>query len=297
MPPEPFASTLWPLTPGTFVAPPAARGERARLSLVMPSRNHGTFIEAAIRSVLLQAHPAVELIVMDAASTDATPAVLDRYRPWLAHAVSAPDDGPADALNRGFARASGDLLGFLNADDFLLPGSLDTVIRWFDAHQDADVVSGHGYMARPSGELGPPVVSDRWDRARFVRGTCILFQPATFFRRRSFDRVGGFPARRNQTWDMELWANMAESGAAFATMEAALAAHRLHPDSITGSPDLRRARWDDARHIREQLLGRQESLTDRALVWWHRLHKFSQHPGRTLSQRVFCYSTLGRWSL
>lgn len=297
MPPEPFASTLWPLTPGTFVAPPVARRERARLSLVMPSRNHGAFIEAAIRSVLLQAHPSVELIVMDAASTDATREILAQYEPWLARAVSEPDAGPADALNKGFAHASGELLGFLNADDFLLPGSLDTVIRWFDAHPETDVVSGHGYMARPSGELGPAVVSDRWDRDRFVRGTCILFQPATFFRREAFDRAGGFSARRQQTWDMELWAGMAESGAAFATMEAALAAHRLHPDSITGSPDLRRARWDDARHIREQLLGRRESLTDRALVWWHRARKFSQHPGRTLSQRVFCYSTLGRWSL
>jgi len=297
MPPEPFVSTLWPLTPGTLISPHALRGEPPRLSLVMPSRNHGSFIEAAIRSVLLQAHPAVELIVMDAGSTDGTRAVLDRYRPWLAHVVSRPDNGPADALNQGFQVARGELLGFLNADDFLLPGSLDTVVRWFEAHPDVDVVSGHGYMARPSGELGPAVVSDRWDRNRFVRGACVLFQPATFFRRRPFDQIGGFSARRQQTWDMDLWAHMAESGAVFATMEAALAAHRLHPDSITGSADLRRARWDDARQIRERLLGRQESLTDRALVWWHRARKFSQHPGRTLSQRAFFHSTLGRWSL
>ena len=297
MPPEPFASTLWPLTPGTFIPPPSTRGERPRLSLVMPSRNHGRFIEAAIRSVLLQAHAAVELIVMDAGSTDGTREVLDRYRPWLGTAISEPDGGPADALNRGFRLAQGDVLGFLNADDFLLPGSLDTVVRWFDEHPDVDVVSGHGYMARVSGELGPPVVSDRWDRGRFVRGACVLFQPATFFRRRCFEHAGGFSTRRQQTWDMDLWATMAESGAVFATLEAALAVHRLHPDSITGSSELRRARRDDARMIRERLLGRQEVLRDRALAWWHRARKFSQHPGRTLSQRVFCYSTLGRWTL
>lgn len=297
MPPEPFASTVWPFTPGSFVTPPAVRGARPRLSLVMPSHNHGRFIEAAMRSVLLQAHPHVELIVMDAASTDQTAEVVDRYRPWLAHAVSEPDAGPADALNKGFARAQGDLFGFLNADDFLLPGALDAVVRWFDSHPDADVVSGHGYMARPSGQLGPALVSDRWNRERFVRGACILFQPATFFRRQPFERVGGFRVDPQHTWDMELWANMSEAGAVFATMDAALAAHRLHPDSITGSAGLRHARLEDARQIRERLLGREESSLDRALAWWHRARKFSQHPGRTLSQRVFCYSTLGRWSL
>lgn len=289
-------STVWPLTPGSFTTP-GSGGHAIRLSLVMPSFNHGTFIDAAIRSVLLQAHPGVELIVVDAESTDGTRAVLEEYRPWLGGVVVEPDQGPADALNKGFAMARGDILGFLNADDFLLPGSVDAVIRWFDDHRGTDVVSGHGYMARPSGELGPSLVSDAWSRERFVRGACILVQASTFFRRTAFDRAGGFPVNPHKTWDMELWAAMAESGAVFGTMDASLAAHRMHLGSITGNPLFRRVRVADARLVRERILGREETPADRVLALWHRLRKFSEHPARTLSQRVFCYVTLGRWSL
>ncbi len=263
----------------------------------MPSYNHGAFIEAAIRSVLLQAHPAVELIVVDAGSTDGTRAVLDQYRPWLADVIIEPDEGPADALNKGFARAQGALFGFLNADDFLLPGALDTVLRWFEAHPEVDVVSGHGFMAGPSGELGPALVSDSWNRERFVRGACILVQAATFFRRDTFEQAGGFRVNPHKTWDMDLWADMAESGARFGMVGASLAAHRMHLASITGNPAFRRARVEDARRVRERLLGRKESMADHLIAAWHRLRKFSEHPARTLSQRAFCHATLGRWSL
>lgn len=96
---------------------------------------------------------------------------------------------------------------------------------------------------------------------------------------------------------MELWAGMAETGAAFATLDASLAAHRMHAASITGNPAFRAARLADARLVRERLLGRHEALGDRLSVAWHRLRKFSQHPRRTLAQRAFCHATLGRWSL
>ena len=87
----------------TLAAPP-------RITVVTPSFNQGQYIEAAIRSVLMQEYPNLEYIILDGSSTDDSAAVIERYAPWLAHWASAPDDGPAQAINRGLARATGDIL-------------------------------------------------------------------------------------------------------------------------------------------------------------------------------------------
>ena len=145
-----------------------------RITIVMPSLNQGAFIDQAIESVLRQDYRAVELIVVDGASRDGPIAVLEKHHASLT-CISERDRGPAHALNKGFALATGDILGFLNADDMLLPGSLTKVAREFAAHADADVVSGHGYLADAAGQIGAPFVSDRWMRAlrvQRVRAQC-----------------------------------------------------------------------------------------------------------------------------
>jgi hypothetical protein len=200
-------------------------------------------------------------------------------------------------LNKGFRRATGEIFGVLNADDLLLPGCLARVAREFERHPDADVVSGHGFMARASGELGVPIFSDLWDMTRFVHCACVLVQPATFFRRRAFERVAGFSESTQTTWDMELWADMASAGATFHLIEAFLAVHRLHGASISGTPHLRKQRSLDARTVREKVRGRREVGIDRLRSLAHRIRKFSNHPLRTFNQRLFFYETLHRWSL
>jgi glycosyltransferase involved in cell wall biosynthesis len=267
------------------------------ISIVIPSLNQGDFLETAIRSVLEQQAPAVELIVMDGGSSDRTPDVLARYRSSLAHCVSRLDAGPAAALNAGFGLASGDVFGVLNADDFLLPRSLGTIARAFAARPDADVISGHGCFALPDGELGVPLFSDRWDRTRFRYGACVLVQPATFFRRAAFERAGGFPQTGRVCWDMELWASMARAGATFATIDEPLAAFRIHAASISGRTDLRRRRRADAREVAAALDGGTDTAIDTLLHYWHRARKFSSHPIRALRQRRFLHSILKRWSI
>jgi glycosyltransferase involved in cell wall biosynthesis len=138
-----------------------------RISIVMPSFNHGEFLEHAIRSILLQGYPRLELMVIDGGSRDDSLELIARYEPWLRYWVSEPDSGPANALNKGFGLASGDILGFLNADDFYLPECLAKVAEEFRLHPESDVVSGHGYFAKASGELGMPTFSDRWSLTRF----------------------------------------------------------------------------------------------------------------------------------
>lgn len=290
---------MWPWTRPSVPLPERRRDGSAwpLVSIVMPSFNQGPYLEQALRSVLLQGYPRLELIVVDGGSTDDSLAVLSRYEPWLKQWVSAPDSGPADALNTGFGFASGDVFGVLNADDFYLPGCLARVIEEFAAHPSVDVVSGHGYFAKPSGELGVPTFSDRWNSRRFRYGTCVLVQQSTFFRRQAFERTAGFQRENRMCWDMELWADMAATGARFHAMNAFVAAFRLHAQSISGRPDLRPSRRQTAHAVRARVAGRPASAFYHACHYWHRLLKFSRHPARTLRQRVFFYSTLKRWSI
>jgi glycosyltransferase involved in cell wall biosynthesis len=268
-----------------------------RLSIVTPSFNQGVFVEAAIRSVLLQGYPRVELVVVDGGSTDGSVATIEKYGPWLTRWASEKDHGPAHALNKGFRLTNGEILGFLNADDYLLPGSLARVAREFRLRPSADVISGHGYHARPSGEIGIPIFSDRWDPQRFAYGACVLVQQATFFKQRVFEETPGFNESLRTSWDMELWAELAAAGARFHLLDEFLAVFRLHQDSLTGNRLFGEQARQDIRGILRKVRGRKESTGDAALQLFHRLRKFSTHPRRTLGQRMFLYSALGRWSM
>jgi glycosyltransferase involved in cell wall biosynthesis len=299
LPPPPEVTTIWPWTRGSDTLPDEMPdGDRwPMISIVMPSFGQGQFIEKAIRSVLLQGYPRLELIVIDGGSADETVHVLTQYDAWLKYWTSEADEGPADALNKGFRHASGDILAFLNADDFYLPGCLAKVVAEFQAHPRADVVSGHGYFATPSGELGMPTYSDSWNLTRFRYGACVLVQPATFFKRAAFERVGGFKKHTRTCWDMELWADMARTGATFHSMNEFTAAFRLHTGSITGSAEFRERRLRDSFAVMEQMGAHPGAFTDRVLRLFYRVLKFSSHPRRTIRQRLFFHSTLKRWSL
>src|SRR5262249_47748856 len=113
------------------------------ISVVTPSYNHARFLERTMRSVLDQGYPRLEYIVQDGASRDGTAALLERCRGALAHCESCPDSGQANAINRGFRHATGEILAYLNSDDLLLPGSLAYVANFFRRHPEVDVIYGH----------------------------------------------------------------------------------------------------------------------------------------------------------
>jgi glycosyltransferase involved in cell wall biosynthesis len=271
--------------------------ERPLISIVIPSLNQAEYLEQAIQSVLNQGYPRFELIVIDGGSTDESVDVIRKYESRLTHWTSEPDGGAAAALNKGFRFATGELFGFLNADDFYLPGALEQVADAFASAPRMDVLSGHGYFATSAGQIGARMFSDRWSLTRFKYGACVLLQPATFFRRAAFDRAGGFRETGRVCWDMELWAAMAASGATFQTRDLFLAGFRLHEKSITGGTDLRQRRRDDARSVMAEMRGRPEDLRDRAGHFLFRTLKFARHPIHGLKRRAYVFSTLKRWSL
>lgn len=243
------------------------------LSLVMPSFNQGRFLRESIESVLGQDYPDLELFVQDGGSTDGTLAVLESFRERLDYA-SEPDAGQADALNRGFSRVTGDVLGYLNSDDLLLPGAVRSVATVFATRPEVQLVYGRARFIDAEGAVIGPCLTQSWDRKRLA-DYCYVAQPAAFFRRSLADAVGPFDVGLHHALDYDYWLRAAEhvpdDGVAYLDQE--LAACRLHGGAKTV------AGWDRA--LRE-IFTVVKRRTGHVSLWWcvakwdHRLDGRSQ---------------------
>ena len=206
-----------------------------KISIVTLSFNQGPFLETAMRSVVEQKDVDLDYILVDPGSTDDSRAIIERYRDKLGDVVLERDDGPADGLNKGFERASGDIFGFLNADDVLRPDALADVAQAFHDHPDADVISGHGHLIDGDGEPIRRMYSDRFSLWGYLHGGVVLLQQSTFFRARAFELAGGFNVANRTCWDGELWLDMALAGRRFLRVNKFWSSFRVYESSITGS--------------------------------------------------------------
>ena len=243
------------------------RGEELRvgplpsLSTVTISFNQAPFLEECLRSVISQRAPECEYIVVDPGSTDATRDILTRYADRVDAQILEPDRGPADGLNKGFAAATGEIFGYINADDRLAPGTLVFVRKFFSENPDCDVLCG---AIRIINRDGRPALrartADRFDLARYAAGICTVGQQATFFRRRAFERAGGFNPKNRISWDGELLVDMALAGARFTTTAKILGDFRIYSGSITGSNKHRERARTEHERIAKKIRARGISL-------------------------------------
>lgn len=196
------------------------------VSIVTPSYQQAAFLEATLRSVLEQDYPAIEYFVIDGGSDDGSVDIIRRYEDRLAGWVSEPDRGQADAINKGFARARGEFVAWLNSDDLYLPGAVSAAVRALQAHPAAsmcyaDVVSLDG-EGRPINVMtyAPWTLED-------LMAFNILGQPAVFMRRAALEQAGGLDLSYHLLLDHHLWLRVAQYGPPVYTPERRAAA-RFH---------------------------------------------------------------------
>ena len=250
-----------------------------KFSVVTVSFNQRQYLEEALASVLAQDYPAIEYIVVDPGSTDGSRELIEGFRSRLASIVFEPDQGAADGLNKGFQQASGDIFGFLNSDDMLLPGAMKTVSRAFAQNPDCDIVMGNGFIVDAMGKRIRRIRAAGFTLDRYFYGGATWLQQATFFRRTAFEQVGGFNVNNRSCWDGELVVDMIRLGAKVKYVNQDLALFRIHAQSITGSRRHSEMMKADADRMFSLTRGRPWTALDTLRAYLVRLERILTHPG------------------
>jgi glycosyltransferase involved in cell wall biosynthesis len=212
-----------------------------RVSIVMPSLNQARFLRAALDSVLTQAYPNLEVLVMDGGSTDGSVDILRGYGDRISF-VSEPDRGQSDAINRGFARATGQFLAWLNSDDRYLPGAVHKACEALAGASQAVMVYGEGEIIDDSGRvLGPFIHTQPFDLWILTHLSDFIMQPTVFMRADAVRSVGGLDETLHFGMDWDLWIRLACLGRVVHLRET-LAQTREHAQTKTTTGGWRRLR-------------------------------------------------------
>jgi glycosyltransferase involved in cell wall biosynthesis len=181
------------------------------VSIITPSYNQAAYLEQTIRSVLDQDHPHIEYMLVDGASTDGSLEIIKKYASQLAWWISEKDNGQADAINKGFARASGEIIAWLNSDDYYLPGAISAAVKIFN--ENPNVVLVYGNMLAVD-EYGQPFNTLSYKQVTLEDLLCfqIIGQPAVFMRRADLQKTGGLNPSFHFLLDHLLWIQLAQHG-------------------------------------------------------------------------------------
>jgi glycosyltransferase involved in cell wall biosynthesis len=276
-----------------------------RFSIVMPTYNHGRWIETALRSIFDQGVPDTELLVMDAVSTDDTPQILERYRDRIAW-HRRKDKGQADAINQGLALVRGEIVAWLNSDDTYLPGAFARVATAFAADPSLDFVYGDALEIDEHGTiLTPNLFTEDCSRDRFYFSHDYICQPTLFVRRTALARVG--PLRTDLRWflDYQWLTGFFAAGLHGQRLPHFLAANRDHPHTKTNSGGLHR--WWEIMNVLASTPPPGPFVLARRCVWIYSLEfaiktinaaAWGTQPhssDEARKTRAFALNTLNRW--
>ena len=223
-----------------------------KFSIVTPSYNYAQYLPTAIESVLAEQESGIELehIVVDAASTDGTVKVLERY-PHLKW-ISEPDEGMSDGINKGFRKAQGDLIMWLNADDALIPGALGKVQDYAEKNPDADLI--YGDCVFTDADLKPTRQKYEHEFDPFVLrwGGCYIPSTSCYYRRKIIDAGELIDVRYKVCMDFEYYMRLHHLGYKFGYMPEPLAYFRWH--EVNTSSVYSERRLDERREIQRHFL-------------------------------------------
>lgn len=202
------------------------------ISIVIPSLNQGQFLQDAIESLLKQKGVNLNIILMDGGSTDRTSEILTLYRDKINHSRSFPDQGQAAAINEGICHTEkAKYVGWLNADDLLLPNGLSAMASFLDSHPEYVAVFAKAYIIDEKGRIIGEYPTKPFNKRTFaVR--CTICQPASLIRRSAWDEVGGLDESIQTCLDYDLWWRLSKIGK-LGLLEQFVACTRDHAQSKT----------------------------------------------------------------
>jgi glycosyltransferase involved in cell wall biosynthesis len=206
------------------------------ISVVTISFNQAEYLERAISSVVTQSGVRIEYIVIDPGSSDGSRDIINRRRSNFSNILFEPDVGPADALNKGLALATGDIFYYLNSDDEVAPGAFSEAAEIFARHPTVDVIYGNGWIIDAADGKRRRVYSSQYFNAKhYALGLCTIVQQAAFIRTSALRRAGGFNVKNRTCWDGEAFVALARNGAVFRRVWRDWGRFRVYPTTISGS--------------------------------------------------------------
>lgn len=274
LPPPLPGRTGWPWTEACPVLP----GDSwPRITVVTPSYMQAVFIEETIRSVLLQGYPSLEYFILDGGSTDGTREIIQKYEPWLAGWRCEKDRGQSAAVNEGWAKATGELVSWINSDDWYQPGILAAVARaamdkptatWFAGHVDDHTADGKFIKRHPPRHMPLDELLGRHDYG--------FHQPGMFWRQSHIRTVGTMDEALHNSFDCELWARSVAAGHVLECLDAPAACFRRHRMSKTGGNATRMMNED--RIVWSRHSGKLEPAARRRAEHWLRAYEADRLP-------------------
>lgn len=272
------------------------------LSIVIANYNYGRFLDEAIQSVLSQSCDDYELIICDGGSTDNSVEVIKKYADKLAWWCSEPDKGQSDAFNKGFARARGKYLTWLNADDVMLPGVIEKLRKASEKHPDCEWFVGGCFWLDPEMRIIKCGRGRPFSEIRYRGGDVSVWGPSSFFTKRLLDAVGGVDVRYRYSMDSELWLRFAYKEKVrylpFADYAWGL---RLHPDAkMSGHnflPDSRPHESDEEKLRRSHGFAQMKQEANWMWEWFDRKRETPLMHLLSISCREVVLARLDTWRL
>src|SRR5215472_1750538 len=207
--------------------------EWPRIALVTPVRNSGKYLEQTIRSVLAQDYPNLDYFIVDGGSTDGAVEIIRKYEGQISGWLSEPDNGMYDAINKGFARTTGEIMGWISATDMLHVGGLRVAGSVFRDLPEVEWITGHGTYFNEEGMTVGMHAMPHWSRYRFLAGANrAIQQESTFWRRALWERAGGrVEDSLRYAADFELWVRFFRHAKLY-SVDAFIGGFRVHGDSL-----------------------------------------------------------------
>lgn len=204
-----------------------------KISIITPSFNSSLYIRETIEDIQRQTYTDYEHIIVDAVSNDGTLDIFKQYPEikW----ISEKDSGQSDAINKGFAMSTGDILAWQNADDLYFPNTFELVTRFFQENPQVDIVYGDYQLIDQYGDWVCDVKPPEWNEWLFAHGRFVPMQPTVFWRKHVYEEIGDLDESLHYCMDVDYFARTAKQNFTFAKIPSMLGKFRVHTDSKTQS--------------------------------------------------------------